>query len=466
MSASLTYAYTGGQSGSWLCPPDVTSITIIAIGGGGSGGPTSGAGRGGGGGGASCFSGTMTVTPGTSYSFSVGSGATASSSTEVDGGATTFGSYTASGGKGAVASGYGGAGGAGQGGGGTNSTPSGCTSYIGGAGGTGGTGSTYGGAAGGGSAGPGGGGGAGGSGASGNVGGTAGTAGSVGSFTLQSGSIGAGGAGVTSSGAANNGATYGGGGSGADGTNKAGGNGGGGYLQIAYTTSYPQYVQENFLGMYTTSGGSATVTLSKTPTAGNSLLVAVNGNVLTAVGTISAMTLGAGGSAFTKLGALNQNSSGSGDLEIWFLPVVPASPPGTIVVTQSGTAASVDLLCLDFLQFGYPSLPISRSGSSATSPGAISIGTQKGQIVVLLGAVSQSAFPWTFTPDANAGTWTSVALGNGYYGCTMEYSTLLGSTATAPTWSGSTSTNYALFGITLNPRTTLGRAGFFPLLQK
>ena len=66
--------YADGHSGSysWVCPPGVTSVSIVCIGGGASGSAGS-AGRGGGGG-ACAYKNNITVVPGTSYSLQVGAG--------------------------------------------------------------------------------------------------------------------------------------------------------------------------------------------------------------------------------------------------------------------------------------------------------------------------------------------------------------------------------------------------------
>ena len=65
--------YADGHSGSytWVCPPGVTSVSIVCIGGGAGGKGQQGRG---GGGGACAYKNNITVVPGTSYSLQVGAG--------------------------------------------------------------------------------------------------------------------------------------------------------------------------------------------------------------------------------------------------------------------------------------------------------------------------------------------------------------------------------------------------------
>ena len=85
------------SNGSWLCPADVTRVTVNCWGGGGGGGS-----KGGGGGGAFARKGIMTVTPGTSYAITVGTGGTGSpDGVGQDGGDSSFSTLVkAKGGKG------------------------------------------------------------------------------------------------------------------------------------------------------------------------------------------------------------------------------------------------------------------------------------------------------------------------------------------------------------------------------
>lgn len=114
-------AYTVAGSGTFT--PSVSPISILLIGGGGSG--EAAGGGGGGGGGESRVITNVTVTPGTPISYTVAANATGG----VDGHDTTFGGYTAKGGKrgGGVTPGVGGLGGTGGTGG---------TGYNGGSGGS------------------------------------------------------------------------------------------------------------------------------------------------------------------------------------------------------------------------------------------------------------------------------------------------------------------------------------------
>ena len=91
------------SSGTWTCPPNVTSITALVIGGGGGGTFGGGFTRNGGYGGVGI--GTITVSPGTNYTITVGAGGTGSvGGTATGGGDTTAFSITATGGTGGTPS--------------------------------------------------------------------------------------------------------------------------------------------------------------------------------------------------------------------------------------------------------------------------------------------------------------------------------------------------------------------------
>lgn len=207
-SAQATESFT--TSGSWVCPPGITSITVSCWGAGGGGSTTTGVGGGGGGG---AFAGsTVTVVPGTTYNYVVGAGGTSGA----NGGATTFNATTvvAAGGSSAATNSATGAAG------GTVAASTGTIEFAGGNG-----------ANGAGSNGGGGGGGAGstaiGNPASGFTGGNGGS--------LNGGNGGNGRTGGTQ-GPGNSGSNYGGGGGGAyntGGGNEIGGTGAGGLITIS-----------------------------------------------------------------------------------------------------------------------------------------------------------------------------------------------------------------------------------------
>ena len=85
---------TPTTTGTWLCPPGVTSVTVQCWGAGGAGGAATAAANraGGGGGGGSYVTNTITVVPGTTYNITVGAGGTPNSN-------TSSGSYGKPGGK-------------------------------------------------------------------------------------------------------------------------------------------------------------------------------------------------------------------------------------------------------------------------------------------------------------------------------------------------------------------------------
>jgi uncharacterized repeat protein (TIGR02543 family) len=123
-NAAGNNTYTFTSSGTWVCPPGVTSVTLELWGGGGAGGSaitSSGhCGGGGGGGGAYVQYTSVTVSPGSSYTVTVGGGGTSSGGTSTGGGNSSITiastTYTANGGAAGVsetASGNYGAGGAG-----------------------------------------------------------------------------------------------------------------------------------------------------------------------------------------------------------------------------------------------------------------------------------------------------------------------------------------------------------------
>lgn len=100
--------FSGGTF-SWLCPPGVTSVSVVCIGGGGGGGGGALSTASGGGGGACAYKNNISVTPGTSYTVVVGSGKYNGTNTESDGGDSYFGSTStvmAKGGESASDSGY------------------------------------------------------------------------------------------------------------------------------------------------------------------------------------------------------------------------------------------------------------------------------------------------------------------------------------------------------------------------
>ncbi len=86
---------TYSSSGTWTCPPGITSISVAVQGGGGGGGgggSTSGYRGGGGGGGACAFNSALTVEPGVTYTVIVGAGGSAGTTTGAGGagGASSF----------------------------------------------------------------------------------------------------------------------------------------------------------------------------------------------------------------------------------------------------------------------------------------------------------------------------------------------------------------------------------------
>jgi hypothetical protein len=218
LNAQVVTTFT--SSGTWVCPPGITSITVQAWGGGGAGGGASTTNKlcGGGGGGGAYASSTVAVTPGNSYNIVVGSGGTASTGNGGNGGNSTFNATTvvAAGGTGGTAGGNG-PGGAG----GTVAASTGTTRYAGGAGVTG-VNNSYGGG--------------GGAGAGTGANGAAGATSNGGTGVAPGGS---GGAGASTSGAAGTaGSTYGGGGGGAwraGGIDYSGGAGAAGQVVITYS---------------------------------------------------------------------------------------------------------------------------------------------------------------------------------------------------------------------------------------
>lgn len=199
-------------SGSWYCPPGVTSVTVETWGGGGSGGGVKNTNEAGGGGGGGAYNtGVQAVVGGTVYNYVVGSGGIGSADAGLAGGLSSFNALTVANGGGGGGTGLSGTGGAGGAGG----------IYIGGAGAAGVTAANSGG----------GGGGAGSGGAGSNAAGIVAGAGG----TPNGGS---GGTGLTVASAGITGNTFGGGGSGAltfSNPDRIGGNGAGGRVRITYT---------------------------------------------------------------------------------------------------------------------------------------------------------------------------------------------------------------------------------------
>jgi hypothetical protein len=113
---------SGDITGSWICPPGVTRVSVVAVGAGGGTATGSGYG-GGGGGGALTYGNNLTVVPGTAYSFNVGSSVAggaggntwfiSSSSFFAGGGGLGVAGNNNTGGGGGGAGGYAGNGGAG-----------------------------------------------------------------------------------------------------------------------------------------------------------------------------------------------------------------------------------------------------------------------------------------------------------------------------------------------------------------
>jgi Concanavalin A-like lectin/glucanases superfamily len=94
-----TFTTTSGIT-TWTCPPLVTSVSALLVGGGGGAGAGWG---GGGGGGGVIYTSSLSVTPGTIYTFSIGTSGIGSSSLSLpgsNGGNTIFNSLTALGGGG------------------------------------------------------------------------------------------------------------------------------------------------------------------------------------------------------------------------------------------------------------------------------------------------------------------------------------------------------------------------------
>jgi hypothetical protein len=80
---------TFNASGTWTCPPGITSVLVECWGGGGAGGGSSNSDRGGGGGGGAYAASVLTVVPGQSYTFTIGAGGVGGA-----GGDTWFGTNT------------------------------------------------------------------------------------------------------------------------------------------------------------------------------------------------------------------------------------------------------------------------------------------------------------------------------------------------------------------------------------
>ncbi|HZY79894.1 MAG TPA: T9SS type A sorting domain-containing protein [Cyclobacteriaceae bacterium] len=329
--SASTFAQTVTQrfpaSGSFVVPPNVTTITIKAWGAGGGGSERSGstADAGGGGGGGGYAGGNMTVAAGNTITVTIGTGGAgatgsgnngaAGTSTIVTNGTSTV---TAQGGAGGTAVNGGGTGGAGGGAAFAGSVASQVTR-------TGGAGA---GANNGANDGGGGGGGAGdannGSAGSGTTGGNGGTA-----------SGGAGGAGSTDDNPGVNGTTYGGGGGGAsDNTASSGGNGANGYVIITYTLSSPNATFYTAALTSGCAGNNVRFTLSSSffPTDANyTLTYSVSGANTIASTTLNfAFTAGSPGSSVISVPDLNaagastlsvsQLTNTSGDFSVTFPP--------------------------------------------------------------------------------------------------------------------------------------------------
>lgn len=106
VNAAKTSLYYSPGTFTWVCPQNITRVSVRGRGGGGGGGGSTGAGTygAGGGSGGSYFQGTFAVSPNTAYSIIVGaggSGGSAAGSNGGGGGATSFGALaTAPGGNG------------------------------------------------------------------------------------------------------------------------------------------------------------------------------------------------------------------------------------------------------------------------------------------------------------------------------------------------------------------------------
>ena len=72
MTGQLTYTIPGSYS--FVCPPDVTSVSVVCVGGGGQSGSSKGTDSTGGGGGGLGYKNNITVVPGNSYLVVVGEG--------------------------------------------------------------------------------------------------------------------------------------------------------------------------------------------------------------------------------------------------------------------------------------------------------------------------------------------------------------------------------------------------------
>lgn len=224
-------------TGTWLCPPGVSSVIVRAYAGGGGGSGRTANGGGGGGGGGAFAGGTVPGTPGTTYTITVGTAGTAGANGAGGVGGNSWFNATS------VVFAYGGRGGGttNGGAGGTSGSCVGTPIYQGGGGGTGGSASNnIGGGGGGGAAGTGGVGGQGGNGGAGT------TAGSSGTASPQGGGGGPGrgvsqGAGVV--GTAPGGA---GGGAFRSSSSQAGGAGAAGSVAIDFTTPSMGSLTDNF----------------------------------------------------------------------------------------------------------------------------------------------------------------------------------------------------------------------------
>ena len=76
MTGQLTYTIPGTYS--FVCPPDVTSVSVVCIGGGGQSGNSRGSNSNGGGGGGLGYKNNIEVVPGNTYTVVVGDGGKAS----------------------------------------------------------------------------------------------------------------------------------------------------------------------------------------------------------------------------------------------------------------------------------------------------------------------------------------------------------------------------------------------------
>ena len=312
VTTSLILSVTA--SGTWICPPGVTSATVQCWGAGGGGGSrSSGSGAYGGGGGGAFATSTLTsLVPGTSYTYTVGSGGGPATA----GGNSSFTTLVvAAGGSGVAANSATGATG------GTVANCTGTTKYAGGNGGNG-TSTTSSG---------GGGGGAGTTGAGGNAtGATAGTGTSL--------SGGNGGAGRTSTGNGASGSTYGGGGSGGLRTSGSatGGTGAGGYVVITTIQNSNPIIIATTL----TSFGSVCMN----GTAGPNTFT-INGlNLTTAnitVGALSGFTYSttSGGTYTSTLSLTQTGGTYSQIIYVMFNPTAVQSYNGSIPISGGGATA-------------------------------------------------------------------------------------------------------------------------------